>query len=153
MNALFWFMSGAMLYHYRGSIPALKGFKFAAVLSILIVLIFFIKNAYGSTNGFSNLVVIIATGISMRNIPHNLTSNARFNFGYCSYSIYIFHYAIMMVFALIFERTTGIKSNDIANYWAWLLFFPPVLFLSWSMYFLGEKQCNGILQKMKKPSI
>lgn len=148
INAAFFFMSGVMAYHYIGSVPHLRPRVFYVIGMALLALVLVIKTAYGATNGISNTVMIALTILCLRNLPHSWTSNPRWNFGFCSYSIYIYHIALIMLIVLMLEQLFGIRASDIESYWAWLLVMPPVLIGSWGMYFLGEHQCNSILRRM-----
>jgi peptidoglycan/LPS O-acetylase OafA/YrhL len=148
INAAFFFMSGVMAYHYIGYMPHLRPRVFCVIGLTLLALVLVIKTAYGATNAISNTVMIALTILCLRNLPHSWTSNPRWNFGFCSYSIYIYHIALIMLIVLVFDQAFGIRASDIESYWAWTLVLPFVLIGSWGMYFLGERQCNNALRRM-----
>lgn len=150
INAAFFFMSGVMAYHYIGYVPHLRPRVFYVMGLALLALVLVIKTAYGATNAISNTVMIALTILCLRNLPHSWTSNPRWNFGFCSYSIYIYHIALIMLIVLVLDQAFGISASDIESYWAWTLVLLLVLLGSWGMYFLGEKQCNNLLSRMAR---
>ena len=150
INALFWFMSGVVAYHYAPRIPVLSDRSFALCAAVLLCVILGVKTAYGGPNAVSNLLMIVFSVLCIRNLPRGLTSNRRLNWGFFSYSIYVYHVAFIFLIHLILERRFGIVAEDIASYWAWTLFLPPILFGCWVMYFIGEKPCNDLLRRMAR---
>lgn len=88
--------------------------------------------------------------LCIRNFPHKWTTNPSWNWGFFSCSIYIFHIAFIFLSVLIPDQGFSINAADIESYWAWVLFLPIVLLGTWGMYFLGEKQCNGLLKRMAR---
>ena len=148
INAAFFFLSGVMAYHYIGIVPKVHRRVFYVIGLALLAIALAVKTLYGASNAISNTVMIALTIICLRNLPHSWTSNPRWNFGFCSYSIYIYHIALIMLIVLMLEQLFGIRASDIESYWAWLLVLPPVLIASWGMYFLGEHQCNSVLRRM-----
>ncbi len=150
INAAFWFMSGVVAYHYIERVPALSVWAFAISAAVLMGLIFAVKTSYGAPNSISNLLMILFSILCIRNLPHALTSNPRWNWGFFSYSIYIYHVAFIYLIALILDQQFGIRAREIESYWAWMLCLPVVLAGCWGMYFLGEKQCNDLLRRMKR---
>lgn len=150
INAAFWFMSGVVAYHYIERVPVLQVRTFVMVALGLLGLIVVVKTFYGAPNAVSNSLMILFSVLCIRNLPHAWTSNPRWNWGYFSYSIYIFHVAFIFLIALILEQQFNIRAQDIESYWAWILFLPVILAACWGMYFLGEKQCNELLRRMSK---
>jgi peptidoglycan/LPS O-acetylase OafA/YrhL len=149
INSAAWFMSGVVAYHYISRVPLLSARGFFLIAVGLLGLVLAVKTAYGGPNAVSNLVMIMFSVLCIRNLPHGWTSNPRWNFGFFSYSIYIFHMAFIVLIALILEQGFNIRAADIESYWAWMLFMPAILIGCWGMYFLGEKQCNDLLRRMK----
>ena len=150
INAAFWFLSGVVAYHYITTVPLLSARIFALTGALLLVLILAVKILYGGPNAISNLLMIVFSILCIRNLPRSWTSNSLWNWGYFSYSIYIFHVAFIFLIVLILDHIFNIRAEDIESYWAWLLFLPVVLVGCWGMYFLGEKQCNNLLRRMKR---
>ncbi len=150
INALAWFMSGVLAYHYLGRVPKLSVLGFMLAVVGLLAAILVVKSLYGGPNAISNVLMIAFSVLCIRNLPHRWTSNPRWNWGYFSYSIYIFHMAFIILIKLILEHRFHITASDIESYWAWMLFLPFVLFGTWVMYFLGEKQCNELLRRMTR---
>lgn len=150
INAAFWFMAGVVAYHSIAYVPILsvKAFVLAAVGLMGLILV--MKTAYGAPNAISNLLMIFFTVLCIRNLPHRWTSNPRWNWGFFSYSIYIYHMAFIILIVLILDQQFNIRARDIESYWAWMLFLPIILVGCWGMYFLGEKQCNKLLKRMSR---
>jgi peptidoglycan/LPS O-acetylase OafA/YrhL len=150
INALFWFMSGAVAYHYIGFVPAMSSRKFLILAVFLILSILIVKITYGGPNFVSNLLMIAFSIICIRNLPRTWTSFPLSNWGFFSYSIYIYHMAFILLIELYLKEEFNIQAGDIESYWAWTLVLPVVLFGCWCMYFIGEKQCNMLLKQMKR---
>lgn len=148
INAAFWFMSGVVAYHYIDRVPVLSVLKFVLVSLGLLIAILGVKTAYGDANAISNLLMICFAVICIRNLPHSWTSKPLLNWGFFSYSIYIYHWAFIQVVKLVLDQGFGISARDIESYWIWILVLPVILLPCWGMYFLGEKQCNDLLRRM-----
>lgn len=150
INAAFWFMSGVVAYHYIARVPVLSVKAFALIAAGFLGLILAVKISYGAPNSISNLLMILFSILCIRNLPHAWTANPRWNWGFFSYSIYIYHVAFIFLIALILDRQFNIRAEDIESYWVWILFLPVILIGCWGMYFLGEKQCNNLLRLMAR---
>ena len=150
VNAAFWFLSGALAYHHLHRVPKLSPRLFAAVALAILLVIFAVKMWHGDKNMVSNAIMIGFTVLCLRNIPHRLSRLPALNWGYFSYSIYIFHYAFLALILLILREGAGITPGDIAHYWVWTLAVPPILLGCWGMYFIGEKQCNALLARLRE---
>jgi len=148
INSAFWFMSGVVAYHHIDRVPAVSTLVFVLIASALLVVVLAVKTLYGGPNMISSFVMIGFAVVCIRNLPRTWTSRPRLNWGFCSYSIYIYHFAFIMLIKLVLEKIAGIRAQDIESYWAWLAILPFVLVSSWGMYFLGEKQCNERLRRM-----
>lgn len=150
INAAFFFMSGVMAYHYIGRVPLLGTRAFVLAAVVLLGAVLAVKTVYGATNAISNLLMIVFTVLCLRNIPRAWTSKPRWNWGFWSYSIYIYHMAFIVLVALVLDQAFDMRAADIESYWAWILVLPPALLGCWGMYFLGEKQCNNLLSRMAR---
>ena len=153
INAAFWFMSGVVAYHNIAAVPLLSGRVFALTGSLLFVLILVVKTWYGAPNAISNLLMIIFSVLCIRNLPRSWTSKRLWNWGFFSYSIYIFHMAFLQLIVLMLDQQFNIRALDIESYWTWLLFLPIILVGCWGMYYLGESKCNKLLKRMKQPKV
>jgi len=150
INAAFWFMSGVVAYHYIDRIPAVSARVFVPIAGGLLLVVLVVKTLYGGPNAVSSLVMIGFAVLCIRNLPRTWTSRPRWNWGFCSYSIYIYHMAFIVLIKLVLDQLFEIRAQDIESYWTWLLFLPVILLSCWGMYFLGEKQCNDLLRRMSK---
>ncbi len=150
INAAFWFMSGVVAYHYIDRIPVLSVRPFVAVSFGLLLGILLVKTAYGGPNAISSFLMICFAVLCIRNLPHSWTSRRLLNWGFFSYSIYIYHWAIIQLVKLILDQSYGINTRDIESYWIWILALPVILLPCWALYFLGEKQCNDLLRRMSR---
>ncbi len=149
INAAFWFLSGVVAYHFISAVPLLSARLFIVTGACLLMLILVVKIWYGASNAISNLLMIVFSILCLRNLPRSWTSKPLLNWGYFSYSIYIYHVAFIFLISLILDQGFNIRAEDIESYWAWLLVLPVVLVPCWAMYFFGEKQCNDLLRRMK----
>jgi len=153
INAAFWFMAGVLAYHHIEKVPEIATRAFIVCSLGLLGVILVVKTAYGGSNAISNALMIAFSVMCIRNLPRSWACRPLWNWGYFSYSIYIYHFAFIALIALILEQNFNIRGEDIANYWFWLLVLPCVLVGSWAMYFLGEKQCNDLLRRMKSSQV
>ncbi|HEY8033016.1 MAG TPA: hypothetical protein VIF02_11735 [Methylocella sp.] len=64
-------------------------------------------------------------------------------------SIYIFHFAIIMLISFILAELFSIKSGEISNYFIWIVFLPPILLGCWTLYFFTEGPCNNYLKQLR----
>lgn len=71
-------------------------------------------------------------------------------FGKISYTIYITHFASIMLFLAILIRTHLVNSVEIQNKFVWLLSVPFALILSYFFYTLVEKPTKKLLVRLRK---
>ncbi|ESW80508.1 acyltransferase [Mesorhizobium sp. C280B] len=147
--ALFWFMCGAAAYHFIDRVPSLSPSTFYLVSVIALAAAFGLKKIVGGSNAFSSLVIVIFAVNCVRNIPPSLASIKLLNWGFFSYSIYIFHYIFIAAISFILSTSYGIEKTDIHNYFAWLAAIPPVLLACWILYYCVEKHCNDFLSRLR----
>tara|TARA_R110002124_G_scaffold76753_1_gene205513 strand:+ start:14291 stop:15448 length:1158 start_codon:yes stop_codon:yes gene_type:complete len=150
INAAFWFMSGVMAYHFLDRLPKLKPPLFWAATATLFIAVLGIKLAFGGSNAFGNFLMIVLTLLCLTSLPRSITARPLWNWGFFSYSIYIFHVAFLVLISLMLEALFGIRGSDISNYWAWILVLPPVLFGCWALYLISERPTNALLRRMKR---
>lgn len=150
INAAFWFMSGVMAFHFLDHLPRLKPLVFWAAAGILFIMILGIKLSLGGSNAICSFLMIVLTMLCLTSFPRNITSRSFWNWGFFSYSIYIFHVAFLVLISLALEAMFGIRGSDISHYWAWVLVLPPVLLGSWAFYLISERPTNALLRRMKR---
>lgn len=146
---LFFFMVGALAYYHLDRIPAVSPRALALALIPVIAAVWLSKRAFGTTNAVSELAVIGFTLLAIRNLPDRLADNRRTNLGHFSYSLYLFHYAFLVLMAAMLGRF-GIVASDIRNPFAWVLAVPIALAGSYGFYWLVEKRCNALLARMRR---
>jgi peptidoglycan/LPS O-acetylase OafA/YrhL len=154
-NEMFFFACGAMAYWYFDRIPMVShrtlglvvagAFVLTAVLKFVLSAVF--RLAIGDSNILCTLVVIAATILTLRNIPEKLPKWA--NFGSFSYSIYIYHFALIVLFSWSLSRF-GIESTTIRNPFIWMLVPPPLIGCCYLLYLVTEKPCNRIVASLRK---
>ncbi|MER9443602.1 acyltransferase [Mesorhizobium sp. M0340] len=147
--ALFWFMCGAAAYHFIDRVPPLSPYTFYLVSVTALAAVFCLKKMVGGSNAFSSLVMIMFAINCVRNIPPSLASMKILNWGFFSYSIYIFHYIFIVAISFVLSTSYGIEKSDIHNYFAWLAAIPPILLACWILYYCVEKHCNDFLSRLR----
>ncbi|MBY6242479.1 acyltransferase [Methylosinus sp. Sm6] len=149
INELFWFLCGAIGFYYYAKIPRLSPIAFWTSSACLIVSAWSIKYVIGYSNFFSNFVMICFTLLAVRNLPAELTRGKLRSFGAFSYSIYVFHYAILVVISFALFEVFHVRGYEISSYWAWIVFLVPTLMICWLLYLLVEKPCNDYLRRLR----
>lgn len=147
-NELLYFAAGALAYHHIAKLPRLSGGQLATATLLLLPFVYGVKMAVGDTNAWSSLLMVLLTVLAIRNLPERVYQIRWANLGYCSYSIYIFHYALLALIAWTI-RLWGIEAGDIENPFAWLLVLPIVLGGSMLFYFITERPCNQLLDRIR----
>ncbi|MCF6109004.1 acyltransferase family protein [Mesorhizobium muleiense] len=150
--ALFWFMCGAAAYHFISKVPALSPMAFYIVSIVTLAVALAIKKIVGDSNALSNFIMIIFTVNCVKNLPPSLYSRRFLNWGFFSYSIYIFHYAFVAMIAFFLDTKYDIQRADIHSYFAWIAAVPPILFGCWILYYCVEKHCNDYLSHLRSSS-
>lgn len=147
---LVFFMTGAMAYYYQHLIPRVSPFWLAiVVIAYVIVLLALNFNvSYGWDLVRSSLTVSLSV-ILIRNVPAKIYKLRSLNWGHFSYSIYLFHFQLIMFIAYLLAEYADIEQREIMSYWAWTLAVPPVLLICWLLYFVSEKPCSDLLAKWR----
>lgn len=147
-NELLFFACGAIAYDNLHRIPSMTP-KYVTVLSICALIIALMaKIALGGSNMLSNIVMIVMTILLVRNLPDKITGMRWLNIGFFSYSIYIFHYAIIAVFIYAF-RQRGIDPLAIQNPFAWMTLIPIILGICFLMYVVSERWSNRLVARLR----
>ena len=148
-NELLFFACGALCYDYFDRVPRLAGRTFLAAVTALFLAAYAIKVALGGSNMGSNLAMIALTIIAIRNVPDWLASIRWANLGEFSYSIYIYHFAILYAL-LMLCRANGFEPTEIRNPFVWMAVAPLMVGGSWLLYLVTEKQSNAIVAKLRR---
>lgn len=147
---LFFFGCGALAYHQLHHVPRLRPRTLGAVAVVLLALTWTIRAFVGDVSFWSNLPIVALAVLAIRNVPPRLAALKSINFGYFSYSIYIFHYALIALLAWA-VRQWGIEPRAITNPFVWMIAVPPVLACCWLLYLVTEKPCNRIVASLRRP--
>ena len=147
-NEMFFFACGAMAYWHFDRIPVVSHRILGVAVAGAFVLTATLKFAIGDSNVLCTLVVISATILTLRNIPEKLPKWA--NLGSFSYSIYIYHFALLVLLSWGLSRF-GVDSKAIRNPFIWMLVPPPLIGACYMLYLVTEKPCNRIVASLRKP--
>lgn len=144
-NELLFFAAGALAYHHFDRVPRLGPHALLIAVAIGLAAMWAIKMSLGVPNMGSSLVMIGVAVLAIRNAP----SVPRWaNLGYFSYSIYIFHYALIALLVFALERT-GIVANEIRNPFAWMLAVPLTLAGCSLLYYGTERLSNRAVERIR----
>lgn len=144
-SELLLFSCGAVAYYNLNRLPKIKPWALAVLSFFGICSVLAIKHSVGANNLISNTFMMGLSVMAIRNLP----DIKRFNLGYCSYSIYIFHYAFIALIS--FSLTSfGIAPASIVNPFAWILGVPPILFVCSVLYFVTERISNREVARIRR---
>ena len=149
-NELLLFAFGAIAYFHLDRIPALSGRALAAAATLLFLVAWAIKFRVGTSNLLSNLAMVSLALLAIRNLPDRLAAFRPLNWGFFSYSIYIFHYALIEVAHWGFRRAFGYEPLAIRNPFAWMLVVPTVIATCFLLYQVSERPSNAILARLRR---
>ena len=148
-NELLFFAAGALCYEYLDRVPRLSGRMLLASVIALFLTAYAIKVVLGGSNMGSNLVMIALTILAIRNVPDWLAGIRWANFGEFSYSIYIYHFAILYAI-LMLCRANGLEPTEIRNPFVWMGIAPLMVGGSYLLYLVTEKKSNAIVASLRK---
>ena len=151
-NELLLFASGALTYHYFELVPRLSGRLLALSTSGLFLAAWAIKWKIGASNLGANLAIIALAVLAIRNLPDRIAAFRPLNWGFFSYSIYIFHYALLELEQWLFRISFGYEPSDITSPFAWLLAVPPILLGAFILHHVTERPCNAIVARLRRNS-
>lgn len=140
-TALLLFAIGATAHRYVDRIPVVSGRTLALLAAITFVSVLAIKHLLGGSNLYSNLIVAAFTVLAIKNLPENLP----FDLGEFSYSIYIFHYAMVLLLAWTF----GPSANPLL----WVLAVPPIIGTCFCLYWITERPANKLVARLRVPDL
>lgn len=149
INSFFWFMTGVMGYHFYDRLPRVSWKRLTVILSVLLVFALGVKLKWGGSNAVSSLLMVGVTLLLVRNFPGQLGQVKWLNWGHFSYSIYIFHYAILQGLSFLLLEVWGVQAHEIGSPFMWLLFVAPILFLCWMLSLITERPCIRYLERLR----
>ena len=147
---LIYFMTGGMAYYYQHLIPRVSGVRLAIGTFFFLAIIWAVKyHVFHGWNQVTSLMIIPLSLMLLRNVPAKIYEYRPTNWGHFSYSIYIFHMQLIIMLSYLLARYTGIEQPEMTSYWLWALSVPPILLISWLLYFIGEKPCSDVLARWR----
>lgn len=141
---LLMFACGALAYYNIERVPRISGKAMLATLVVGIAVVWLIRHQIGASNPFSNIAMIALSVMLIRNLPDNL----RFNFGSFSYSIYIFHFAIISLIVAGLAAI-GVRQSDLVNPLLWVLALPPIVMACYGLYYVTERISNERVNRLR----
>lgn len=88
--------------------------------------------------------------LTIRNLTDRLAAFRPLLWGFFSYSIYIFHYALIEVTYWSFRRVFGYEPFAIRNSFACMLVVPAVISTCFLLYQVSERPSNVILARLRR---
>jgi len=83
-------------------------------------------------------------------LHHKIKNSVLLFFGKISYTIYITHFASLVLLVAIFIKLGVVDSVEIKNKFLWLAGIPFVVVISYLFYLLVEKPSKDLLIKLRK---
>jgi peptidoglycan/LPS O-acetylase OafA/YrhL len=146
---MLFFSSGAALYHFNNWVPkvSLSVFLLTTFGSLLTIVV--LKFVMHGSNLILSIWMVALTCFAIINLPTYGLALKRLSAGSWSYSIYLFHYQLIIIFTFVLLDVFDITASNIRGYLWWMLAVPPVLFGCWILYFISERPCNAVLRRMR----
>lgn len=148
-NELFLFAAGAMAFLYVQHIPALSSAKLMTAVCLALAIAWITKRWLGELNAISMVAVAATSVLAIVNVK----VVPRFNFGFFSYSLYLFHYALIVLVASVLV-SFGIVAREIINPVAWLPIAALVGITCWALYAVTERISNEWVSRLRtRPNV
>lgn len=152
----FYFAIGVFCFHYYNNIRVYLIFKKKLRFYILAVFLFLLMVVFkfwmgDGENKVTFLVASLFSIIMIFNFLYYRIKNHILMFlGKISYSIYISHFASIILLSGIFLQTGIIYSRDIQNKFLWLTAIPFALVISYLFYLIIERPTKQLLDRLRK---
>jgi len=152
----FYFALGVFCFHYYNLIVSYFIFKskkrfFIAAISLFLLIVAFKFWVGEGDNKVTYLMASIFSVILLFNFLYHKIKNRILMFlGSISYTIYISHFASLILLLGIFLKTGIISSVEIQNKFLWLTGIPFAVALSYLFYLIVEKPTKQLLVKMRR---
>ena len=153
-----YFAIGIFCFHYYKTISSLFtiGNKYAFYAVAFASFIMMVAFRYWIRSDMNKISLVLASLFSVLllfNFLHHKIKNKVLTFlGNMSYTIYISHFASIMLLLGILLKTGVIQSVEIQNKFLWLTGIPFALGISYLFYILVEKPTKDLLTKIRKKS-
>ncbi len=151
-----YFALGVCCFHYYDAIAPKfifksKRFFFLIAIALFLVIVMFKYWINFDRDKITILLASLFSVILLFNFLHHKIKNRVLMFlGDISYTIYISHFATLMLLLGIFLKTGIVSSAEILNKYLWLTGIPVAIFLSYLFYLIIEKPTKNILSKMRR---
>lgn len=138
------FAIGAWAYRNYERLPVVR---LRYILPLLLAAVWAAKMMLGGSNMVSTLLMALIAVLTIRNLPEHIPNWA--NFGRFSYSIYIYHYALLVLIVWLFSRH-GINLSLSTNPVMWMLAVPPIVGACYLLYLVSERPCNLVVAGLRE---
>lgn len=152
----FYFAIGVYLYYFKDFLVLnvwLSKFKiyFISTFLIIFLLMTVIKIFLLESNFITEIMASILSVISIKYFLNtNYTPKLLVFFGKFSYTIYVVHFASLILFKLLLHLLFNYDGSEITNKYIWILGTVFALANSYLFYFIGEKPAKDYLEKIRK---
>jgi len=151
-----YFAIGVFCFHYHQSISPKIIFKNKYIFFIVSFMLFLIMVIFRfwikyEMNKISLLIASLFSIILLFNfLHHQIKNNTLLFLGSISYTIYITHFASIILLKGILLKTGVIESTEIQNKYLWMLGIPFAIGISFIFYLIIEKPSKEYLKKLRK---
>lgn len=151
-NEALFFAFGAYLYHGIERVPSLgpKTLAFVMVSTLIFVSAINLVVFRDQPNMPMAIIMLLLSALVLRNLPELPEWAKPLNFGRFSYSIYIFHYALIFGLYQLAYEFFGIEQSDMTSYWMWMLAVPPIMGSCFLLYMFTERPCNETVARLRR---
>ena len=151
-----YFAVGVFCYFNFDNIKSLFILKNKYNFYAIVIIIFFIMVAFKylikyEYNKYSLVIASLFSIILLFNfLHHNIKNKLLLFLGKISYTIYITHFASIILLVAILIKLGVVDSTEIKNKFIWLTGIPFAIGISYLFYLLAEKPSKDLLIKLRK---
>lgn len=151
-NEALFFAFGACLYHAIERVPAVGPKTLAAVTVTALMGVSAINLVVfaDQPNMPMAIIMLLLSALVLRNLPELPAWARPLNVGRFSYSIYIFHYALVFSLYEVAYQLLGIRQSEMTSYWMWMLTVPPIMVACYVLYLFTERPCNEAVGRIRR---
>lgn len=152
----FYFAIGVCCFHYYNNIAPYFIFKnkvaffIVSITLFLIMVVFKFWTKYDQDKVTFSIASLFSVILLFNFLYHSFKTRLLTFFGKLSYTIYITHFASIMLLLGIFLQTGIVDSAEIQNKYLWMVSIPFSLVLSYFFYLMIEKPTKKILVTLRK---
>lgn len=151
-NEALFFAFGAYLYHAIERVPGMAFRSLVVTIVVALLALSAIKLTLfdDRANMPVSIIMLVLSALVLRNLPELPAWAQRLNFGRFSYSIYIFHYALIFALYQLGSTLLGIEQGEMTSYWMWMLTVPPIMAACYVLYLFTERPCNEAVRRIRR---